>query len=89
MLAGAAAAKFNLSGSGLNWSPDVPFPNFDGVTIAANGTVERFEVHSEGHEFDLVALVEPLLSSLTGLDASGCEKATGMTCARNVLLIIP
>ena len=89
LLAGAAAAKFSLSGSGLNWGPDVPFPDFDGVTLAADGAVERFEVHAEDRNFDLGALVDPLLSTLTGLDASGCKKATGVACARNVLLIIP
>ena len=80
LLAGAATAKFDPRDAGLNWGPDLPLADFDGVALAADGTVEAFAVHDEDHKFDLDALVAPLLPTLTSLDASGCKKATGAAC---------
>ena len=83
LLAGAVAAEFDPRDAGLNWGPDLPLADFDGVALAANGTVEAFAVHDENRKFDLGALVAPLLPMLTSLDASGCNEATGAACARN------
>ena len=85
LLAGAAAAKFDLRKAGLNWGPDLPLADFDGVALAANGTVEAFAVHDKNRKFDLGALVAPLLPMLTSLDASECNKATGAACARSMI----
>ena len=56
----------------------MPFAEFDGITLGEDGTVTGLEIHVEGVEFDLDAVVRPI-STLRTLDASGCSKATG-TC---------
>ena len=45
LLAGAAAAEFDPRDAGLNWGPDLPLTDFDGVALAADGTVEALAVH--------------------------------------------
>ena len=68
---------------GLNWGPEVPLSEFDGVMLHEDGTVARIEIAKEGGDerwkyvnFDLDAIVRPI-STLQAFTADGCWKATG------------
>ena len=68
---------------GLNWGPEVPLSEFDGVMLHEDGTVARIEIAKEGRDergtyvnFDLDAIVRPI-STLQAFTADGCRNTTG------------